>query len=182
LVFKWWSEMTGRQFSDLDDEVARDKPPPGGVQVNVGATVMNAKHPHPVSGGIQGVGSWTPRSHVTLGILEANCFSVRGNLDQLESIQGRRFPELYFCGGASNSKLWRKLQAGVLGRMIVSFAGGDATGRGAAMLSAVAVGEFSNLPEASKSFVKRKLVTRPDPNLFETYDPLYQNWLKFQKD
>jgi autoinducer-2 kinase len=181
LVLKWWSEITGTEFLDLDGEVLRDKPPPGSVQVNVGATVMNAKHPHPVSGGIQGVGSWTPRSHITLGILEANCFSVRGNLDQLESFLGGRFPELYFCGGASSSKLWRKLQAAVLGRMIVSFGAGEATGRGAAMLSAVGVGEFSNLPEASKFFVKTKLITRPDAKLFETYDPHYQNWLKLQK-
>ncbi len=83
LVFKWWSQMTGMTFSKLDEEIAKEKPAPGSVKVNVGATIMNAKYPHPVSGGIQGMSSWTSRSEVTLGILEANCFSVRGNLEQL---------------------------------------------------------------------------------------------------
>jgi autoinducer-2 kinase len=180
LVFKWWSEMTGMTFPKLDEEVVKEKPVPGSVKVNIGATLMNAKHPHPVSGGIQGLSSWTPRVEVTLGILEANCFSVKANLEQLESVLGRRFAELYFCGGASNSKLWRRLQASILGRTIVSFNIGEATGRGAAMLSAVVSGEFSNLREASGYFVKRNSSTKPIGQVYETYDPLYQDWLNAQ--
>ncbi len=180
LIFKWWSEMTGKSFGFLDEEVTRDKPSPGEIRIDMGGTLMNAKRPHPVSGGLRGIGSWTTRSAVTLGILEANCFSVRGNLEQLESVLDRRFPELYFCGGASESRLWRKLQASVLGRSIVSFNRGEATGRGAAMLSAVALGKFSSVAEASRKFVRRKTVTKPDARLFEAYDPLYRDWLSSQ--
>lgn len=178
LLMKWWGEMTGKSFSDLDREVEREKPAPMKVRVNAGTSVMNARRPHPTVGSISGVSSWTPRSWVTLGILETNCFSVRANLEQLESVLATKFQEVYFCGGASKSRLWRTLQAGILGRTLVSFGVGEATGRGAAMLSAVATGSFPDLKSAAKSFLKQRLTTKPDPRTFETYDSLYGEWLK----
>jgi autoinducer-2 kinase len=177
LVVSWWARMSGQEFAGLDREVQRDKPPAGRVRVTMGTSLMNAKRPHPVSGSISRISSWSRRSEVTLGILEANCFSVRANLEQLESIAGKRFGELYFCGGASASKLWRDLQAGILGRYLISFIEGEATGRGAAMLSAVAFGSFSGLQNASAAFLRGKSTIKPDACTFETYDPIYQEWL-----
>lgn len=177
LVVKWWSEVTGRQFSELDEELLRERPSPGLVKIAIGTSLMNAKNPHPVVGGIRGVSPWTRRSEITLGILETNCFSVRANLEQIESVLRNRFADLFFCGGASASKVWRNLQASILGRTMLSFGVGEATGRGAAMLSAVAAGSFSNLVETSRSFLKRRLVTKPNGRIFETYEPLYQEWL-----
>ncbi len=177
LVFKWWSHLTGMEFPQLDEEVQKDKPPPGKVKVNMGASLMNSKHPHPTVGSIREVSPWTRRSSITLGILETNCYSVRANLEQLESVLGTRYTELYFCGGASNSKLWRCLQASILGRPILSFSVGEATGRGAAMLSAVACGSFASLGEASRSFLKHRMTFKPDGESYESYDPLYREWL-----
>jgi len=177
LTFKWWANMTRTEFSKLDEEVEKEGPAPGKVKVNVGTSLMNAEHPHPLAGGIIGVSPWTRRSEITLGILETNCFSVRANLEQLEIVLGNRYTEVYFCGGASRSKLWLRMQAGILGRTLVSQNVGDATGRGAAMLSAVAAGVFPNLRKASMVFLKQRMITKPDGLLFETYEPFYQGWL-----
>jgi len=177
LVFKWWAKMTGEDFSVLDNEVKKEKPAFGKVSVRIGTSLMNARHPHPIVGTIQGVSPWTPRAEVTLGILETNCYSVRANLEQIENVLGKRFVELYFCGGASKSEVWRQLQSNILGRTILTFAVGEATGRGAAMLSAVALKEFANLSEASRSFLRRKMSIKPDGKIFESYEVLYQNWL-----
>jgi len=177
LVFKWWSEVTSRKFSDLDREVEKERPLPGVVKVGIGTSLMNAKNTHPVIGTLRGVSPWTRRSEVTLGILETNCYSVRANLEQIELVLGRRFAEVYFCGGASASETWRSLQSSILGRTILSYGVGEATGRGAAMLSAVAAGAFTDSVEASKSFLKRRAVTKPDGRVFETYEPLYHEWV-----
>jgi len=178
LVLKWWARMTGQKFEDLDTEVEQENPVLGRVKVRIGTSIMNAKHPYPQVGTFSGVSTWSSRSEITLGILETNCFSVRANLEQLESVLGKRFSEVSFCGGASKSKLWRNLQAGVAGRKLISYSLGEATGRGAAMLSAVAAGEFPNLTSASKTFLKRKLSIIPDRHRFETYEPFYQEWLE----
>ena len=177
LVFNWWAKMTGKDLSVLDREVKKENPASGKVKVNIGTSLMNARYPHPVVGTIQGVSPWTPRAEVTLGILEANCFSVRANLEQLERVLGKRFVEVYFCGGASKSEIWRQLQSNILGRTMLTFGLGEATGRGAAMLSAVAVREFADMSEASKSFLRRKTSIIPDGKIFESYEVLYQNWL-----
>jgi sugar (pentulose or hexulose) kinase len=177
LVFKWWAKMTGLDYSELDAEVKKDSPSPAKVKVNIGASVMNARHPHAIVGGIRGVSSWTPRSEVTLGILEAGCFSVRANLEQLEAVLGKRFGRVYFCGGDSESELWRTMQAGILGRSLISFREGEATGRGAAMLSAVAAGTFPSLREASRSLLKEGIVTNPNGETFAMYATFYQEWL-----
>lgn len=177
LVLKWWGEVTSKEFSELDEEMEKEKPSPGRVKVGIGTSLMNAKNPHPVVGGIRGVSPWTRRSEITLGILETNCYSVRANLEQIESVLGRRFAEVFFCGGASASIAWRNLQASILGRTILSFGVGEATGRGAAMLSAIAEGSFTNFVEASRSFLKRRIVTKPDGAVFESYEQLYQEWL-----
>jgi len=177
LVFKWWAKMTGEDFRVLDHEVRKENPAPGRVKVSIGTSLMNARHTHPIVGKIEGVSPWTSRAEVTLGILETNCFSVRANLEQVENVLGKRFVELYFCGGASKSEIWRQLQSNILGRTILTFGVGEATGRGAAMLSAVAVKEFADLNEASRSFLKRMTQTKPDGKIFESYEVFYQNWL-----
>ncbi len=175
LVYQWWSNMSGLNFPELDQEIEQDKPAPGKVKVNVGTRVMNSKRPHPTTGNIN-ISPWTHRSEVSLGILETNCFSVRANLEQLESVLGKRFLELYFCGGASKSKLWRNLQSNILGRSLISFVKEATTGKGVAMLSAVAFGSCKSLNEASKSFAGQKIKTKPNGRAFEMYEPFYNQW------
>lgn len=178
LVFNWWARMTGMQFSDLDREVEEDNPGEGKVKVNVGTSIMNAKNTHPLVGSIVGVSTWSKRSEITLGILESNCFSVRANLEQLESVLGKKFEEIYFCGGASGSRLWRELQANVIGRTLISFGIGEATGRGAAMLSATSIGVFPDVIRASQSFLKgSEFAIKPDEVKSRKYESIYRRWL-----
>jgi len=183
LVFKWWAGIVGQDFSMLDSEVnANNLSPNTGTKVSIGTTVMNAKNPHPISGRIEGVGPWTPRAAITLGILQTNCFSVSANLTQIEQVVGKRFEQLYFCGGSSKSSLWTGMQADVLGRPLVVFEEGEATARGASMLSAVAISKFRNLDEAAKSFLSRQRVVEPQPGASKKYAEAYEEWLRENKN
>ncbi|MDA4130279.1 MAG: FGGY family carbohydrate kinase [Thaumarchaeota archaeon] len=176
LVFKWWSEVVGKDFGLLDSEVEARKMSASNVKLSIGTSLMNARHPHPLSGVIQGVNPWTPRSDITFAILQTNSFSVRANLEQLEKVLENKFSEVYFCGGASRSSLWSQLQADVLGRPLVIHGTGEATGRGAAMLSAVGAGEFPDMKKATQSFLSDQSVLRPDMGSFQNYESQYQSW------
>lgn len=55
-------------------------------------------------------------SDLARAILESVCYAVRGNLGQLESVNGRPFAQITLTGGASQSPLWSQMLADVLGK------------------------------------------------------------------
>jgi autoinducer-2 kinase len=177
LVFKWWSEITGLDFASLDREVQEGNSNAWRIKLGIGTNLMNARYPHPLAGKIEGVSPWTPRADITYAILETNCFSVRANLEQLEKVLDRSFGEVHFCGGASRSELWTELQTDVLDRSLITFGTGEATGRGAAMLSGVGIGEFPDLKAAKESFLGDKLVRKPRSEQAKIYEKRYRTWL-----
>ncbi len=181
LVLKWWASQVGRSFDELDQEVVEDEETGRAnqrVSVNIGTSLMNAKHMHPLSGTIQGISPWTPRARITRAIIETNCFSVRANLEQIENVLGRRFRQVHFCGGAAASDLWTRIQVDVLDRTLIRHRMAEATARGTAILSAHAVGRFKSLEAAAGSFLKGSQTLKPETTTAKKYKEKFRSWLE----
>ena len=178
LVFNWWSKLVGVEYGDLDAEVPHATQEYTSVVARIGTNLMNSRGMHPLKGFLRGIGPWTSRASITRAILEESSFSVRGNLEQIEEVLGTRFAALAFCGGCAKSSLWSQLTADVANRKLIRFRMGDATARGAAMLSSVASGEHRSIGAAARDLKGDRSVLSPRKQKVAEYEQKYRNWLE----
>src|SRR4030042_6464032 len=161
--------------------------PPGSnsVQIFLGPRVFNSGPPYlegyylsdiAVPPTIIGSSKFT-RGDLARAIIEANCYAVRANLEQLTEITGREIKKLGFCGGNSKSNLWNEIQSAVLGKPVIVPVERDASAIGVSICAAVGSGLYSDIGEAVKSIVQMKPV-RANRELVERYDGFYHSWLE----
>jgi autoinducer-2 kinase len=177
LVFNWWSKLVGIEYRDLDNEVPQATREYMSVRARIGTNLMNARGMHPLQGLLSGIGPWTSRASITRAILEDSAFAVRGNLEQIEEVLKTKFTELSFCGGCAKSDLWSQLTADIANRKLIRFKLGDATARGAAMLSSVASGEHRSLRAAARDLMGDRSVLSPQKKRASENEQKYKNWL-----
>ncbi len=101
------------------------------------------------------------KGHFVRAVLEGICFSL---LDCLSAIRRMDLPdavEARVIGGGAQSPLWRAMLCDMLG-LPISRVEADDSSFGAAMLAAVAVGQFRSPAEAAAQCVKLADRTQPD--------------------
>jgi xylulokinase len=113
-------------------------------------------------------------------ILEGLCCELRYNRDQL-AMCGISFSALRASGGGSKSDVWLALKADILGVPVSPLKAADAGSMGGAMLAGVAMGEFSSLEQAAKSFVKVREPFLPDPKNKDYYAEKYEKYKQIRK-
>ncbi|MBQ6471178.1 MAG: hypothetical protein IJJ33_04280 [Victivallales bacterium] len=114
------------------------------------------------------------RGHWARAIMESVAFLLRDNLEALRTL-GANFGELRALGGGARSRLWLQIKADVLRRPIVTTACPEATALGAAILGAVAAGDFTVATEAADTMVKPALRIEPGPDA-ERYEAAFQQY------
>ncbi len=113
------------------------------------------------------LGSWTmlslanDRASVLRSALEGTAFAIRDALDALDA--GQRPPRLRLAGGGTLAPGWRQLLADVLGVPLYAVDVPAASGRGAALLGAVAAGLLSLDDITGPLAPRAELVAEPDP-------------------
>lgn len=117
----------------------------------------------------------TTRADMTQAVLEGVAFAIR---DCYEIAKDLRIPitETKICGGGAKSPLWRKIISNVLNINVNIIESEEGPGLGAAMLAAVACGEYSSVKEAADKIVKVIGTEKPDPVLAEKYDKKYRKF------
>ena len=116
------------------------------------------------------------RGHLVRAILEGVTYSLRDCLEIMEE-QGVSVKQIRATGGGAKSRIWRQMQADVLGRSVVSMAADEGPAYGVALLAAVGAGEFNDVAEACEATVKTKRETKPAARPRRYYDkafPVYQ--------
>jgi xylulokinase len=83
------------------------------------------------------------RGHLMRAALEGVAFALRQALGALEET-GVQAPELLLAGGGTSHPLWRQLLASVLQRTLLVLPDANVSAIGAALLSGVAVGAYSD--------------------------------------
>lgn len=119
----------------------------------------------------------TTRRDMTQAIMEGVSYGIRDSFEVAKSL-GIHLTGTRICGGGARSALWRKMIANILNLRVERVASEEGPGLGAAMLAAVACGEYASVDEAAGAIVRVTETIEPDPALAAKYQ---QQYLRFQK-
>ena len=194
-VYRWFRdnilcEKPSMRIYEMMNALAAGSPPgSNGVKVYMGPHVFNAGPPYwkgdtlgdsPVPPAILGSSRFT-RGDLARAILEANCYAVKANLEQLTEITGVKAKMLGFCGGNSKAEIWSNIQAAVLDAPIQMPKERDATAVGAAVCAAVGAGIHKTMQVAIREMVHMEEPYKPNAELAKEYLILYESWIGTRK-
>ena len=110
------------------------------------------------------------RGHFARAIMESVAYLLRDNVEALRAM-GCRISEIRSLGGASKSKLWLQIKADVLNVPVTVTECAEATSLGAAILGAVACGDFTDTAAAVAEMVKVAFRVDPTENAEKYIEP-----------
>ena len=119
------------------------------------------------------------RGHWARAIMESVAYLLRDNVEALRAM-GAKISEIRSLGGASRSSLWLQIKADVLNLPVTVTECQEATSLGAAILGAVACGDFADTGAAVARMVKVSARVTPGSDVavyqksFEQYRKLNQ--------
>jgi len=116
------------------------------------------------------------QGHMVRSVMEGVMYSLR---DSLEIFEDMDVParQIRTSGGGAKSKLWREMQANVLGKKVITINTDQGPALGVALLAAVGAGAYSNIQQACNAVIKETSVTPVQRKLKRAYDknfPIYQ--------
>jgi xylulokinase len=142
--------------------------------------LMGERSPHndtSVRGSFIGLSAETTRADMTQAVLEGVAFAIRDCFEAAVK-SGIKIENAKICGGGAKSELWKKIFANVLGIRIDSAETEEGPSYGAAILAAVANGEYKDVEEAAKSISGIKASIYPDDEIVKRYNKKYEKFIK----
>jgi len=119
-------------------------------------------HPDPLArGAFVGLSLQHDRRHLTRAVLEGVAFGLRDGLDLMIAAGMPRPREIRASGGGLASATWRQILADILDAELVTTSTTEGASFGAAILAAVGVGWFGDVPAAAASLVRTSPVAAP---------------------
>lgn len=171
-VHEWFHVIAGQPDADvLEAEAAREPPGCHGLVLLPHFEGSGSPHWDPrARGAFVNLGLHTTRGAMARAILEAVALGFKDGLDVIESLCGA-VAQVHVAGGMTRSALFNRIQADVLERPVLRFAGKEATAQGAWIAGSVATGLASSHAEASARIAAREPPERfePDRGVAEAY-------------
>ena len=112
------------------------------------------------------------RAHFTRAIMEAIAYMLRRDLEGLQKL-GVGASELRVLGGGAKSRLWSQIKADVCNTPVIMPSHREAAVMGAAMLAAVGVGYYPDIPSAAQVMARPGTRLEPDPANRRLYDATF---------
>jgi xylulokinase len=137
--------------------------------------LMGERSPHnnpDARGTFIGITMDTTRADMTQAVLEGVAFALRDSLEVAKTL-GIKPVRSKICGGGAKSPLWKKIIANVLDMQLDIIESEEGPALGAAMLAAVAAGEYKDVKTAADAIVRVTDTVKPDPVLVHKYDEQY---------
>ncbi len=138
--------------------------------------LMGERSPHndPLArGAFIGMTMDTIRADMTQAVLEGVAFAIRDSFEVARSL-GITIAASRICGGGAKSALWRKIISNVLNLPLELLPFEEGPGYGAAMLAAVACGEYASVAEAAGALVRVSVTELPNAHLAARYEERYR--------
>jgi L-xylulokinase len=119
--------------------------------------------PYPVdaSAAFVGLRGWHERGHMLRAVMEGVVFNHRHHVDALRD--GFDVTDIRLTGGAVNSARWVQMFADTLATPVGVSNVREAGALGSAMLAGIAVGVYSDLPDAAAAIATEPVVCEPTP-------------------
>jgi xylulokinase len=171
-------ELDGKKDADaaLNQEAAGV--PVGAEGVTFLPYLQGERTPHrdaSARGAFVGLSLAHTRAHLTRAVLESICFGLRDSLTIVRDL-GLPLSTLLLTGGGAKSAFIRKLQSEVYGLPVVTVNREEGPAYGAALLAAVGVGAFKDLPAACRATLKRNKAESPRKGAHESYEEPYRRF------
>lgn len=175
---KWWAEdiLNTKDFGAEQAGITDDKL--GENYVYFLPYLMGERSPHndpKARGTFIGMTMDSTRSDMTQAVLEGVAFALRDSLEVARSL-GICPERTKICGGGAKSPLWKKIIANVLNLKLDIIESEQGPALGAAMLAAVACGEYSSVEEIAGKIVKVVETIEPEVDLVAKYEKQYQKF------
>jgi xylulokinase len=117
------------------------------------------------------------RNHFARAIMEAVSFIVRRNIQVIEGL-GVPVNEVRALGGGARSRIWKQIEADIIGRPVLTTTNEEAATLGAAILAGKAVGLYASIEEAAEQMIQIKDRFEPNPNTKAVYDDAFGTYVK----
>lgn len=128
-------------------------------------------------GSFIGMSMDSTREDMLLAVLEGVGFALRDCIE-IAREQGIRIEKSTICGGGAKSKLWLQIIANILNVELSIVETEEGPGYGAAMLAAVACGEYKTIQGCVEQVVHRVETIQPDDDIVFRYDVQYERYRK----
>lgn len=129
------------------------------------------------SGALLGLRRNHGRGHLVRAVLEGVAFSVKHNLESALTITREKVQGVRVSGGGAIGSVANQIKADVLGRPVHLVAEPEAGALGAAMLAAVGLRWYPDLPEAVAGMVRMAESWAPRAEVREVYRARYRRYL-----
>lgn len=173
---KWWmDEIIGTKDYAAEQQAIEKL---GENHVYFLPYLMGERSPHNnpnARGTFIGMTMDTTRADMTQAVLEGVAFALRDSLEVAKSL-GIQIERTKICGGGAKSPLWKKIIANVLNLKVDVIESEEGPGYGAAMLAAVACGEYGSVQEMAEKLVKVVDTVEPEAELAAKYKERYQQF------
>ena len=175
---QWYREAFAPEMSFDALIMEAEKSPPGAQGLIFLPYLSGERTPYPdphARGAFVGLTARHNRPHLTRAVLEGVAFGLRDSFRLIEEA-GIRPKSIVISGGGARSSIWRQIIADVLNAEITTVNSQEGAAFGAALLSAVGVGEFASVSEACAQAVRVTAETRPgeDTTAYESIYPHYR--------
>jgi len=117
------------------------------------------------------------RNHFTRAIMESVGFIVRRNIEVIEGL-GVQVDEIRALGGGARSRIWKQMEADIVGRPVLTTTNEEAATLGAAILAGKAVGLYSSVEEAAGKMIRIKERFEPTLSNRSIYDETFGTYVK----
>ncbi len=122
------------------------------------------------------------RGQISRAALESFAYTIRANLEQLESEYGIAASRIALGGGLSRSSTLREILPNVLDRPVSMHIQSEVTPRGCDAIARTALGEYGSVAEAAEVASQEARTSTPDPLEAADYQDLYDDWLDLNED
>ncbi|MEP7284858.1 MAG: xylulokinase [Chloroflexota bacterium] len=160
-------------YEELSERAA--SVPPGSLGLLFTPYLTGERHPHPdplARGAFAGLTVRHGLSHMVRAVMEGVAFGMRDNLELLRA-QGTQPTSAAVSGGAANSPVWRQLLADIVNLPLYTVNSTEGGALGAAILGAVGVGAWPDVPTACADLIHKVDEVAPQPEGVATYERLY---------
>jgi xylulokinase len=185
-ALRWFRDNFGREEKDLAESQKEDvykilgkkaaTVPAGCEGLIFLPYLMGERSPHwdsDARGVFFGFSIHHTKAHFIRSIMEGVAYAIRENAEVIQNL-GVKTKEVRALGGGNKSKLWRQLQADVMGRRILKVFPEEGAAWGAVILAGVGVGLYDSVAQAIKEMVKVIPENEPDEIRHRGYNDWYK--------
>ncbi|WP_445448781.1 xylulokinase [Enterococcus faecalis] len=172
----WFKDTFAKNLSFDELLTGIDQIAPGTEGLLFTPYIVGERTPYPdsqIRGSFIGINTKHTLQHFVRAVLEGITFSLKDSQNLMEEITGKKFKQIVSVGGGAKNQDWLQMQADIFNTEITCLTVEEGPGLGAAMLAAVGVGWFKDLPTCARTFVSYRKAATPNVENVAKYEKQY---------